>query len=131
MKVAVVYVIIGALLVVMALSMSVLKRLPLTNSLLYLAVGILLGPFFLGLIQLDAVEQASLLEKITEVAVIISLFKTGLKLRLPLSDNGWRLPLRLALVSMIRTVGLVALIGIGEVAVVILVGGKLSARFFS
>jgi sodium/hydrogen antiporter len=111
-KVAVVYVIIGALLVVMALSMSVLKRLPLTNSLLYLAVGILLGPFFLGLIQLDAVEQASLLEKITEVAVIISLFTTGLKLRLPLSDNGWRLPLRLALVSMIITVGLVALIGV-------------------
>jgi sodium/hydrogen antiporter len=111
-KVAVVYVIIGALLVAMALSMSVLKRLPLTNSLLYLAVGILLGPFFLGSIQLDPVEQASLLEKITEVAVIISLFTTGLKLRLPLSETGWRLPLRLALVSMIITVGLVALIGV-------------------
>ncbi len=112
MKVAVVYVIIGALLVVMALSMSMLKRLPLTNSLLYLSVGILLGPFLLGSIQLDPIEQASLLEKITEVAVIVSLFTTGLKLRLPLSETGWRLPLRLALLSMIITVGLVALIGV-------------------
>jgi NhaP-type Na+/H+ or K+/H+ antiporter len=96
----------------MALSMSVLKRLPLTTSLLYLAVGILLGPLFLGLIQLDPIEHSSLLETFTEVAVIISLFTAGLKLRLPLSEKGWRLPLRLALVSMTITVGLVALIGV-------------------
>lgn len=112
MTAAVVYVIIGALLVVMALSMTVLKRLPLTTSLLYLLVGILLGPFFLGMIQLDPVLELALLEKTTEVAVVISLFTTGLKLRLPLSDKGWRLPLRLALLSMTITVGLVALIGV-------------------
>lgn len=92
--------------------MTVLKRLPLTTSLLYLVVGILLGPFFLGLIQFDPVQEPALLEKVTEVAVVISLFTTGLKLRLPLSDKGWRLPLRLALVSMTITVGLVALIGV-------------------
>ena len=92
--------------------MTVLKRLPLTTSLLYLVVGILLGPFFLGLIQLDPVQEPALLEKVTEVAVVISLFTTGLKLRLPLSDKGWRLPLRLALVSMTITVGLVTLIGV-------------------
>jgi sodium/hydrogen antiporter len=109
---AVVYVIIGTLLVVMALSMSVLKRLPLTTSLLYLIVGILLGPFFLGMIQLDPVQQPALLERTTEVAVVISLFTAGLKLRLPLSDKGWRLPLRLALLAMSITVGLVALIGV-------------------
>ena len=92
MTAAVLYVIIGVLLVVMALSMTVLKRLPLTTSLLYLVVGILLGPFFLGLIQLDPVQEPTLLENITEVTVVISLFTTGLKLRLPLSDKGWRLP---------------------------------------
>lgn len=112
MTAAVVYVIIGALLVVMALSRTVLKRLPLTTSLLYLVVGILLGPFFLGIIQLDPVQQPALLEKTTEVAVVISLFTAGLKLRLPLSDKGWWLPLRLALLSMTITVGLVALIGV-------------------
>ena len=112
MTAAVVYVIIGTLLVVMALSMTVLKRLPLTTSLLYLVVGILLGPFFLGLIQFDPVQGPALLEKVTEVAVVISLFTTGLKLRLPLSDKGWRLPLRLALMSMTITVGLVAFIGV-------------------
>src|SRR5918995_1314594 len=112
MTAAIAYVIIGALLVVMALSRTVLKRLPLTTSLLYLVVGILLGRFFLGMIQLDPVQQPALLETATEVAVVISLFTTGLKLRLPLSDKGWRLPLRLALVSMTITVGLVALIGV-------------------
>ncbi len=96
----------------MALSTSVLKRLPLTTSLLYLLVGVLLGPFFFGVIQLDPVQEPGFLEKATEVAVVISLFTAGLKLRLPLSDRGWRLPLRLALVSMSITVGLVALIGV-------------------
>jgi hypothetical protein len=87
-KAAFVYMIIGTLLVVMALSMTVLQRLPLTTSLSYLVVGILLGPFFLGMIQLDPIQQPALLEKVTEVAVVISLFTTGLKLRLPLSDKG-------------------------------------------
>ena len=112
MTAAVLYVIVGTLLVVMALSSTVLKRLPLTTSLLYLVVGILLGPFFLGMIQFDPVKQPALLEKVTEVAVVISLFTTGLKLRLPVSNKGWRLPLRLALLSMTITVGLVALIGV-------------------
>ena len=70
MTAAVVYVIIGALLVVMALTRTVLKRLPLTTSLLYLVVGILLGPFFLGMIQLDPVQQPALFETATEVALL-------------------------------------------------------------
>lgn len=105
------FVIVGLLLVVMALAASVLKRLPLTTSLLYLAVGMALGPAGAGLITLDPIEAAPLLERLTEVAVIISLFAAGLKLRTPLRDGRWRLPVRLATTSMLVTVVLVAFVG--------------------
>ncbi len=105
------FVIAGLLLIGMALTGSVLKRLPLTTSLLYLAVGVLLGPIGFGLIQLDPIAESTLLERLTEVAVIISLFTAGLKLRIPLSDLRWRLPLRLAFGSMTITVVLVAAVG--------------------
>ena len=107
------FVVVGALLVLMALAGSVLQRLPLTTSIVYLAVGFALGPTVLGLIQLDPVEHSALLERITEVVVIVSLFTAGLKLRIPLSHGRgrWRLPVRLAFGSMALTVGLVALAG--------------------
>jgi sodium/hydrogen antiporter len=46
------------------------------------------------------------------VAVIISLFTAGLKLRIPLSDHRWRPPLRLAFVSMTATVVAIAFAGV-------------------
>jgi NhaP-type Na+/H+ or K+/H+ antiporter len=65
----------------------------------------------LGLIHLSAVRDAELLERITEIAVIISLFSAGLKLRAPLTDGIWRPALRLASISMCLTVALVTLVG--------------------
>ena len=95
----------------MALTGSVLKRLPLTATILYLGVGFALGSGGFGLIQLDPVKNSALLERLTEVSVIVSLFTTGLKLRTPLSDNMWRLVARLAFGSMTLTVLLIALVG--------------------
>jgi len=45
------------------------------------------------------------------VAVCISLFAAGLKMRSPFNETRWRLPLRLAFISMTATVALIALIG--------------------
>jgi NhaP-type Na+/H+ or K+/H+ antiporter len=104
-------IILGLLFVFMAISSSVLQRLPLSTSLVYLLVGFGLGSSGLGLLEFDLVEDAVTLERITEIAVIISLFTAGLKLRVPLSDPLWHIPLRLAFVSMAITVGLVALAG--------------------
>jgi NhaP-type Na+/H+ or K+/H+ antiporter len=56
--------------------------------------------------------EAAIVERITEVAVIISLFTAGLKLRVPLRDPLWRLPVVLASWSMALTVGLIALVGV-------------------
>jgi NhaP-type Na+/H+ or K+/H+ antiporter len=106
------YLIVGAVLIAMALAGSLVKRLPLTPSLLYLALGIALGPYGATFIRIDPVGDARLIERISEVAVIISLFTAGLKLRSPLSDPRWLLPLRLASASMLVTVGLITLAGV-------------------
>lgn len=111
------YLIIGSLFIVMALGGSVLKRLPITTSILYLLIGVFLGSiglgsFGVGLVSLDPIEDAGLLERITEVAVIVSLFTAGLKLRIDWSDRRWVLPLRLAVVSMVVTVGLITAAGV-------------------
>jgi len=105
------FVMAGAVFILMALSGTLVKRLPLTTSFLYLLIGLALGPAWLGMINLSPVRDAKLLEHITEVAVIISLFTAGLKLRTPLRDPLWRLPVRLAFVSMTLTVGMIALVG--------------------
>jgi NhaP-type Na+/H+ or K+/H+ antiporter len=106
------YILVGALLIVMALSSSVLARLPLTTSILYLAVGVALGPAGFALIRLDTISSARLLERLSEVAVTVSLFTAGLKLSTPLSEPRWWLPIRLAFLSMLVTVGLVTLAGV-------------------
>ena len=106
------YIVIGLLLVGMALSGSVLKRLPLSTSMLYLAVGFGLGPYGFGLIRLDPVRDSALLERFAEVAVIVSLFTAGLKLRVGLRDALWELPARLASGSMAVTIGLIAVAGV-------------------
>jgi NhaP-type Na+/H+ or K+/H+ antiporter len=105
-------IIIGLVFIFMALAASILKRLPLTTSIIYLAVGFVTGPAVFGLSQLVPIDNSKLLEHITEAAVVISLFTAGLKLRTPLSDGRWHLPVRLASISMIITVGLVAFVGV-------------------
>lgn len=106
------FIAVGLVLVLMALVSTWVRRLPLTSSLVYLAVGVVVGPIGLGLLIVDPVAHAPAVELVSEIAVIISLFTAGLKLRLPLRDRRWLAPLRLASVSMVLTVGLIALVGV-------------------
>ncbi len=106
------FVLAGITLLVMALAGTVLRRLPLTASILYLAIGAAAGPLAFGLIRLDPIEHAALIELLTELAVIVSLFTAGLKLREPLRAGRWRGAVRLAVVSMTLTVGLIAIVGV-------------------
>lgn len=103
--------IIGMLLITMALSGTSLQRLPLSTAMLYLAAGFGLGPAGWALMSPDPLTYPVILERVTELAVLISLFAVGLKLGLPLSDKGWRVTARLAFVSMTITVVLIAAIG--------------------
>ena len=104
--------IIGVLLILMVLSGTLLKRLPLSTAMLYLAAGFVLGPAGWAILTPHPLIHTVLLERVAEVAVLISLFSVGLKLGLPLSNRHWLLPLRLAFVSMTLTVALIALVGV-------------------
>lgn len=104
--------IIGFLLIAMALSGSLLKRLPISNAMLYLGVGYGLGPAGLGVMAPHPLEDATALERMAEISVLISLFATGLKLGLPLSHRHWHLPVRLAFVAMALTIAFIALAGV-------------------
>lgn len=77
--------IVGALLITMALAGSLMKRLPLSASMLYLAVGYGLGSAGWGLMAPDPRQVSAILERVAEVALLISLFSVGLKLGLPFS----------------------------------------------
>lgn len=102
----------GAIFTVMALSGTLLKRLPLSTSMLYLLAGFALGPAGLALLSPSPIGDHEILEVIAEVALVVSLFAVGLKLTLPLSDRRWRATLRLATLSMLITISLLAVIGV-------------------
>jgi NhaP-type Na+/H+ or K+/H+ antiporter len=99
---------VGALFLVMALASAYLRRLPVTTSAIYLALGLGISPLALGLVRIDFIESKVWLEHLTEIAVIISLFIGGLKLRLPLKNPAWTAAYRLAAPVMIASIAGVA-----------------------
>lgn len=103
---------VGAVFTVMALSGTLLKRLPLSTSMLYLLAGVALGPAGLALLSPSAIEDQHILEIVAEAAVLVSLFAAGLKLAVPLADRRWRAILRLATGSMLITVALLTAVGV-------------------
>ena len=105
-------IIVGTLLIAKTLGGSFITRLPLSAAMVYLAVGIAIGPWGWGLLKLDAIKNTVLLERLTEVALLISLFTSGMKLELPLKDKRWHIPVQLATVSMLLTVGAVTAVGV-------------------
>lgn len=84
---------------------------PVSTAALYLAVGCLIGPWGLNLISLGIGSNTRGLERLTEIAVVLSLFVGGLRLRLPPQHPKWRPAYRLASVAMILTIGGIAVIG--------------------
>jgi sodium/hydrogen antiporter len=89
--------VIGLLLLVVTLGSGWITRLPLSFALIYLLVGVFLGPYGVGLIKLRQEElfNAELLERITEFVVIVSVFSCGLKIIRPLNFRVWDITARL------------------------------------
>lgn len=105
------FLLLGALLVTMALTSTLLGRLPLSGAMVYLGLGWLLGPDLLNVLRPDPMQHAVALERVAEVALLISLFAVGMQLGVPLRDTRWRLPVRLAFGSMAAMVALVTAVG--------------------
>jgi sodium/hydrogen antiporter len=89
-----------------------IQRGPVTTFAIYLLAGVVVGPGVLGLVSLPlSVDRVHWLRVASEAALVVSLFITGLKLRLRLRDGGWRMALRLAVPAMAITAAGVVAIG--------------------
>ena len=102
----------GALLVFMALAASMLARMPVSTSMLYLLAGLAVGPLGLALAAPSLFVDTLLLQHLTEVIVLLSLFTSGLKMSVGLGSKRWFAPLRLALLAMLATVALITAAGV-------------------
>ena len=102
------FLLIGLLMLIKGLSTTSLKKLPFTSAIVYLVIGFLLGPSVLDLFYFDPIKQSALLEILTEIAVLISLFSAGVKMPVPINLVKWRPSMRLASLSMVITVALIA-----------------------
>ncbi|MDO8543545.1 MAG: cation:proton antiporter [Opitutaceae bacterium] len=122
------FLLIGTLLLLMAFAYPFVQRLPMTTAIVYLLIGVALGGQ--ELLYVNPLLHAPWLHRATEIAVVVSLFTVGLKLRLPLRDRRLWPAFCLAFVSMILTVGLVAVAGVAllglSLGAAILLGGVLA-----
>ncbi|MBA2546538.1 MAG: cation:proton antiporter [Solirubrobacterales bacterium] len=82
-------------------------------SIIYLGLGALAAVVIqlAGVDWIDPLADQSLIERLTELAVIIALFGTGLKLDRPLNRESWGGVARLLVFAMPLTIGAVALFG--------------------
>jgi sodium/hydrogen antiporter len=101
----------GVVLLLLSLSSAQVQRLPISSSSLYLLLGVLLGPRVLGWVELRIGQGSSWFERLTEVAVVVALFISGLKLRLPPLHAAWRAVYRLAGPVMVVSIAGIALFG--------------------
>lgn len=100
--------VIGILLLGVTLGSGWIERLPLSYALIYLVVGISLGSYGFGLIEIR--PETNFLERLTELTVIVSVFGCGLKMNRPLKFWAWQ--------STIRLIGLLMPISIFALAAI-------------
>lgn len=117
------FLLVGGLLLAMGLTSDFLKRLPVTNAMVYLAAGVIIGPTALNLFHFNPLEQSALLERITEMVVLLSLFTAGMKMPVPVDIKRWRFSIFLAVLGLAITVVLVA--GFGYYALGLPIGAAL------
>lgn len=102
--------VIGLLLLAVTLSSGWIKRLPLSYALIYLLVGIILGNYGFGLIEIRPNTQ--FLERLTEFVVIVSVFGCGLKINRPLKLWAWQSTIRL--IGLLMPISILALSAIAH-----------------
>jgi sodium/hydrogen antiporter len=105
--------VVGLLLLAVTLGSGWISRLPLSFAIIYLVVGIILGPYGFNLINLrqNDIFNASALKRLTEFVVIISVFSCGLKIVRPFSFKNWQLTTRLIVLLMPISILAIAIAG--------------------
>lgn len=121
---------VGGILLAMGVTAQVMRRLPITNAMVYLAVGLIIGPSFLHLFHFNPIQESAVLERITEIAVILSLFTAGLKMPVPVKLREWRFPMLLGFAGMAVTAAAIAGFGYWALSLplgaAVLLGGVLA-----
>lgn len=117
-------------LTVVTLGAALLRKLPITVAMLYLALGLALGPIGLAALDVDPWEDRAVLHRLAELAVVVALFASGLRLRVPLRHPSWRQAALLAGPVMLVTIALTAAfahLALGvPVALAIVIGAALA-----
>ncbi|WP_022928105.1 cation:proton antiporter [Patulibacter americanus] len=110
-----VYVLAGVGLLVATIALSNQSGRTFTSAIVYLALGAVAAVVIplVGGTPFDPIEDAAVLEHLTEVVVIIALFGTGLAVDRALHWRAWSHALRLLLIAMPLTIAAVTLWGWG------------------
>jgi NhaP-type Na+/H+ or K+/H+ antiporter len=101
----------GVVLFAATLSLSRQQESAFTSAVVYLVLGAVasVGLHGLGVDLLDPLDDAELIERVAEFAVIVALFASGLRLDRPLSWRQWDSTVRLIAIVMPLTIGAVTL----------------------
>lgn len=102
--------IIGLLLLTVGWGSEWIARLPLSYAILYLLIGILLGPYGINLVDLQ--PQTAFIERFTEFVVIVSLYSCGLKINRPLKAQLWASTIRL--IGFLMPISIVAIAAVSH-----------------
>jgi sodium/hydrogen antiporter len=120
----------GAAFVAAAVLPRLLRRTPLSLPMVYVAVGILIAWAWPGAPRVDPIQQGGWVERLTELAVIVSLMSAGLKLDRRLGWRRWRSTWRLLAITMplsILGLALAGAFGLGlPLAAAVLLGAVLA-----
>ena len=105
---------VGLLLLIMSVSDSILRKIPFSSAAIYMILGIIAGPYGFELLNLKMSHEddAYLLEVLTEIVVLISLFAVGMKLPVRATRAPWKVPILLATVAMVLTIAMTAAVGL-------------------
>lgn len=109
-KIAVWSLVVGAVFLLSALGRGPLRRLPIGMPIVYLLVGIGIGPWGLKLLDFRLTSDAKTIEVLTEIGVLVSLLTAGLQLT-PSWSHYRRTPIPLATIAMVLTIAGVAALG--------------------
>jgi NhaP-type Na+/H+ or K+/H+ antiporter len=102
--------VIGGVLLTVGWGSEWIMRLPLSYAILYLVIGVALGPYGIGLIPLQPSTQ--FIERFTEFVVIVSLYNCGLKINRPLKRHLWSSTIRL--IGFLMPLSILAVAAVGH-----------------
>lgn len=99
------------------------KRLPISLPMLQVSFGMIMGYWWTTLSFLDPINNGLLIEKLTEIVVLVSLVGAGIKIDTPLNWQLWRPTARLLLITM--PIGIFAMAVLGYYAFGLSMGAAL------